>query len=139
MLRKAYTTLFYHFTWATWERLPILDASIERFLYRTMEAEVGRLGGETLAINGTVDHVHLVVLLPAKIAPSRLMQQVKGVSAQAGRDLRSREELFRWQHGYGAFSLSRPHVASAICYVERQKERHAAGTLWHEWERIGSE
>ena len=135
MLRKAYTAFFYHFVWATCERLPLIEPEMERELYRSIEAEVAKMGGETLAVGGMEDHVHLVVCLPSKLAPCRLMQQVKGVSSQVGRELRGRDTLFRWQHGYGAFSLSRPHVARAVAYVNRQKEHHSHEKLWHEWER----
>jgi putative transposase len=136
MRSKAYTVLYYHFIWKTWERQPLISEMLERPLYRCMEGEVERLGGVVMAIGGTHNHVHLVVQLPAHIAPSRLMQQVKGVSAQFGRDFLGGDQLFRWQHGYGAFSLSRTHLEAAIRYTNHQKIHHATGQLWNEWEKF---
>ncbi|MGC4047927.1 MAG: transposase [Armatimonas sp.] len=135
MQTKAYAVLYYHFVWKTWEGHPLITEALVRPLYRCIESEVERLGGTAMAIGGTANHVHLVVQLPTQVSPSRLMQQVKGVSAQFGRDFLGEEKLFRWQHGYGVFTLSRPHLKKAISYTNNQKEHHDCEQLWSEWEQ----
>jgi putative transposase len=139
LLRKSYTAIFHHFVWATYERLPLIHAELERPLYRCIEAEVRKCGAEVIALGGIEDHVHLLVHLPGKIASARLMQQVKGVSAQFGRDFLGEDSLFRWQHSYGAFSLSRNHIDRVILYVENQKIHHARQKTWEDWECTGIE
>ena len=135
LLRKAYSVLFYHFVWTTQERLPLITEDLERPLHRCIESEVLRLGGKLIVLGGMPDHLHLVVHLPTKVAPSRLMQQVKGVSAQFSRGFLADEALFRWQHGYGVFSLSRSHIEKVVPYVQNQKRHHAEHKLWQEWEQ----
>ncbi|MGC4045221.1 MAG: transposase [Armatimonas sp.] len=135
MQTKAYAVLYYHFIWKTSGGNPLITEALERPLNRCIEGEVERLGGTVMAIGGTANHIHLVVQLPTQISPSRLMQQVKGVSAQFGRDFLGDDKLFQWQHGYGVFTLSRPHLKKAIAYTKNQKEHHDCQQLWNEWEQ----
>ena len=51
------------------------------------------------AMGGTSDHVLLLVRLHPSIAVARLMAEVKGFSSHA-------VSRFRWQKGYGVFSVS---------------------------------
>lgn len=91
-----------------------------------------------LALGGMPDHVHMVLRYPAKLGISKLLQQLKGISSHFAND-RLGLPLFRWQDGYGAFSLSRSHLTAAIEYVEHQEEHHAGGKLWPEWEETHEE
>lgn len=46
-----------------------------------------------------------------------------------------RERLFRWQPGYGVFSVSPNHVKAVIAYIRNQKQQHADGKTHDDWER----
>lgn len=37
------------------------------------------------------------------------------------------------------FSVSRSHLKRVIAYVRNQKQHHASGNLWPEWEETDSE
>ncbi len=77
--------------------------------------------------------MHLIVSLPGALSLSALMQAVKGASSAVAAQ---QEGDFMWQHGYGAFSISPPHVDRAIAYVENQREHHDLQKTWDYWERI---
>jgi REP element-mobilizing transposase RayT len=77
--------------------------------------------------------------LPTKLAPSKLMQQVKGVSSALVNDLRHQTGAFRWQEGFAAFSVCRPHTGKVVAYVENQKRHHAEGTTWQSLEETDEE
>jgi putative transposase len=82
-----------------------------------------------LAIGGMPDHIHLVVKFPTTCSVAELMKQVKGVSSAFANDLNQRKIRFRWQEGYGVFSISRSHVKAVIQYVLNQKQHHAEGSV----------
>ena len=42
---------------------------------------------------------------------------------------------FRWQGGYGAFTLRKTDLPIVEAYVLRQKEHHAASDVHADWER----
>ena len=143
-MRRSKSEIYLHFVWATHRRLPLIVPELEPDLYSVLTHEAIGVGCEVLALNGTMDHVHLLLRTPTKRCPSQLMQQIKGASSSWGRQTclatqRISAEPFGWQDGYGVFSLSRSHLGRVISYIENQKTRHATNKLWAEWEESGEE
>ena len=96
------------------------------------------MGCTVLAVNGTEDHVHVLVLMPAGLAVAALVKQMKGVSSRiASQSLLPGQ--FRWQGHYGAFSISRWDMGKVRRYIEEQKEHHADGSLVPELEEATEE
>jgi putative transposase len=96
-----------------------------------MIGKADSLGCIVHAINGTEDHVHLVTSIPPTLSISEFVKKIKGSSSHYRNKVMLPEtERFRWQAGYGAFSLSKRQLDIAIAYVENQKQRHADNQLW---------
>jgi len=133
-MRRNKLVLYLHLAWATWDRLPLITPDIERRLYRNIEGEARKMGCAVLALNGTSDHVHLIVSFPTTVTIANLVKQVKGVSSHFVNETLQPETQFKWQGGYGAFTVSRWDLPKIIHYVKRQKEHHEAGSLWAELE-----
>lgn len=134
-MRRSKIGVFIHMVWATWDRLPLLTPEAEHQAYRTIGAKCKELGVDMVAIGGVEDHVHLLVRLPATLAVADLAKHVKGSSGhllakQAG----ARDQFFKWQGAYGAFSVSPHDLRTVSDYIAHQKEHHAAGTLIPDWE-----
>ena len=119
--------LFYHLVWSTRGRHPWLTAEVEPVAHGLIREKSLALGARVHALNGTEDHVHLVVELPPKLSISRFIGQVKAVSST----MLNRQVLqgFGWQPEYGAFTVTPKHLPTVVGYVESQKERHARGRL----------
>ncbi len=133
-MRRNKLALYLHLVWATWDRLPLITPEIERRLHRNIESEARKIGGTVLVLNGTSDHVHLVVSFPTTVTIANLVKQVKGVSSHFVNETLRPEAQFKWQGGYGAFTVSRWDLPKIIRYVKRQKEHHEADDLWLELE-----
>jgi len=138
-MRRSKVQMYFHLVWGTWRRQPLVTPEIEREVYRCIEAEVRKSKCVPVAIGGIPDHVHLAVKTPSNIDISKLMQQVKGVSSTFVRDQLTPGELFRLQEGYAVFSVCPNHIKNVIAYIENQKQHHAEGTLWAEWEETDEE
>ena len=123
-----YCQLYYHLVWTTKERQPLLAGERETVIYDFLRAKAIGLGGFVYALNGTEDHVHLVVSLPPRLALSDFIGQVKGVASARFNRLGS-HPLVYWQEEYGAFTFDGKRLPNVIDYVERQKAHHAARTL----------
>jgi len=128
-LHQTRAALFVHVTWATWDRLPLLYGEVEERVYRAIGAECAALGARVVALGGVEDHVHLLVCLPTSLGLSQLMKQVKGVSAHLVTHEISTSEFFKWQGGYGAFSVSPRHLRQVSNYIINQRQHHTIGTL----------
>jgi REP element-mobilizing transposase RayT len=120
--------------------MPLVALEIEAALFHCIAQEAARLRCEVLAIGGMPDHVHVIAAFPATVTFGQFAKQVKGVSSRLAKDrLLLPESFFAWQEGYGLFTLSPNHVDRAIVYVRKQKEHHAAGHVWAEWEETDEE
>lgn len=137
-MRQSRVEIYLHFVWATADRMWLIKPTIRRPLYRCLEGQARETGCTVLAIGGMPDHVHLLLRMPATAAAAKVVQQLKGVSSKFVHDeLGAR--LFKWQEGYGAFSISRGHVKRVIAYVEGQADHHAGGELWPAFEETYEE
>jgi putative transposase len=129
-MRAPFTQLYLHLVWATWDRHPFLVPEIRGRVYECIQAECVALRVSVIAIGGIVDHVHLLVRVPATVAPAELVKRVKGASSHmVNHDLRA-PFYFKWQGAYGAFSVSKRHVPMIREYVLRQEDHHRDQTLY---------
>ena len=131
-----YWKLYYHFVWGTKNRLPLIDATFEPDLYRVVAAKVKEMGGFVHAIGGMVDHVHLAVSAPPKIAPAKFIGDVKGNSSHFVNHVIKPDFEFYWQNEYGVFSFSERSLSTVVRYIHNQKQDHMEGTLIAAMERI---
>jgi REP element-mobilizing transposase RayT len=99
-------------------------------VYDCIQAECTGLRVDLVAIGGIEDHVHVLVRIPPSIAISYLVQQLKGVSSHLANHSAAAEYVFKWQGGYGAFTVSKRSVADVRDYILNQEERHQTGRLY---------
>jgi putative transposase len=138
-MRAPYTQLYLHGVWATWDRLPLVSPAIELAVYAAIRAKCDDLKCPCLAIGGMPDHVHLLVRLHTSVSVADLLKEVKGSSSHLVTHMIQPGEFFKWQGGYGAFTVGKTDVPDVIAYVERQKQHHAGGDVWGEWEQTLTE
>jgi REP element-mobilizing transposase RayT len=104
--------------------------------YVGIAAEAVALRAEVLEIGGIQDHVHVLVRFPTTVAVAQLVKQMKGSSSHLiGHRIGCSDE-FKWQGGYGAFTVSKPGVRQVRDYIRAQREHHALGTLDADLEAI---
>ena len=135
-MSAAYADLFVHLIWATFGRAAWISESIEKPLYAAMADKGRELRCPPLAIGGIADHVHLLVALSPAVAVATLVKEIKGASAHLITHRLAPDAIFRWQTGYGAFSLRKDDTSTVRRYILHQKEHHASKTLRPEWERF---
>lgn len=117
--------IHYHFVFATKYRKPVLRGEIGREVREITRAVCKRLGVEILSGHVRPDHVHLLVSSPPHLAPSRLMQAVKGkTSHKLLSDWRKLRKAFWGRHlwGRGYFVASSGNVTDEVIaeYIKNQ-------------------
>ncbi|MBI5515038.1 MAG: IS200/IS605 family transposase [Deltaproteobacteria bacterium] len=128
-MRRTYVSLYVHAVWSTEHRAALLEEVWEAHLYATMGARCVDLGACPIAIGGVADHVHVLARLPATLAPSRLVGDLKGETSHLIRHRLKPGCDFHWQRGYGVFSVSARGTDFVREYVLTQRHHHAVGTL----------
>ncbi|HZA97841.1 MAG TPA: IS200/IS605 family transposase [Gemmatimonadales bacterium] len=105
-MADTYLSLRVHLVWATKNRRPWLDPEWRPRLFASAAAVIARRGGKLLCAGGVRDHIHLYLEPPSTIALSELVTSIKTTTSKWIHDTFSHRREFRWQHGYGAFSVT---------------------------------
>ncbi len=130
----THTNLVYHIVFGTKDRAPLITPLWEHELYRSLAATVGNHKGELIEINGTTDHVHMLVRLLPATAVADFLRELKSVSSKWIR--RNHNPKFRWQRRYGAFSVSESDTAVVRDYIRQQKRHHTRRSFDSEYRTI---
>lgn len=118
---------YYHTVWTTKNREATITPEIEPRLFAYIVSKAAELGVYVYAINGWTDHLHLVVAIPPKRSVAEVVKMLKGASSHYVNQERLGDGRFRWQEGYGVFSLGEKQRAAAVNYVRNQKSHHREG------------
>ena len=121
---ESYTNLLYHLVFSTKDRRPLITPDKEVRLYEYMGGIVRELGGISLELNGTEDHVHQLATLRPDKAISDVLRDLKSNASGWMHDVFPSLKDFSWQRGYGAFTVSQSNVEDVRNYIRRQKEHH---------------
>ena len=81
-MANTFTNLTYHIVFSTKGRRALITTALEPKLHKYIGGIIRELDGSLLEINGTRDHVHLLVKLPPKLAVSDALQIVKANSSK---------------------------------------------------------
>ena len=120
--------LYYHLTWATKNREPLIELEMEEQLYAYLVRKAAELDVYFYAVNGWHDHLHVIAAIPPKHAVADVVKHLKGASAHyVNHDLHAAAQ-FQWQRGYGALTLGKKQKTRAVEYVQRQKRHHEQHT-----------
>jgi REP element-mobilizing transposase RayT len=123
-LGHTYTNILIHALFSTKNRQPWLDVEVRDELFRYLGGTVNELGGQSLLVNGPLDHVHMLLVQPATLSLADLMEKVKANSSGWIKKRWSKCGYFSWQTGYTAFSVSKSHVEQVKRYIRNQEEHH---------------
>jgi REP element-mobilizing transposase RayT len=136
----AFWRNYVHLVWTTKNRQSFIHETIESQLYAYIVSRCAEMECHVYAINGTGDHLHLVLAIPPKHGIAEVVKMLKGASSHFVNQVLSPVEFnFQWQRGYGCFSLGHTQLARAVEYVEAQKEHHARQTTNAWLERTSEE
>jgi putative transposase len=123
-MSHAHVSNLVHCIFGTKERFPFIDSSMESRLWPYIGGIARENKMKALAIGGTADHVHTLLLIPPTLNIAKAVQLIKGGSSKWIHDTFQNAQKFAWQEGYGAFSVSSSQVQKTIAYIGAQKEHH---------------
>jgi len=121
----TYTKLHYHLVFSTKNRQRFITPAIEDELHKYISGILRNIDGTCVEINGMPDHVHILAILPPKIAVSDALRTIKANSSKWVHETRRELQDFAWQDGYAAFTVSKSQVDPVQQYIRDQKLHHA--------------
>jgi len=132
----VYHHLVYHYIWGTKNKLPLITTSIEARLYPYIGYKCKEYGYFLHAVNGTQDHVHLLVTLTPSILVENVAKKIKGSSSHYINKETDLGEILYWQAGYGVITIRENEIPKVVNYIKRQKEHHFSGDLMNTFENL---
>ncbi len=132
-MANTYSQIYVHFVFSVQNRMSLISPKWQSELYQYMSSIIMNQGHKTYAINGMPDHVHILVSMNPKQAPSDLMHSVKRSSSLWVNNKRLVVGKFAWQEGFGAFSYGKSQIPKIAKYIEKQKEHHKKQTFREEY------
>lgn len=125
-MAQSHCNLIYHIVFSTRNREPWLDDAIQTRLYEYLGSAIKREGGAALIVNGTADHIHLLVKWRQDKTVADMVRALKANSSGWIHKSFAGKNAFAWQAGYGAFTVSQSQVEKARRYIKNQKKHHKA-------------
>ncbi len=123
-MSSSYTNLIYHIIFSTKDRRPLITEAYQERLYDYIGGTIRGLGGISLALNGTEDHLHLLAKLRPDKSVSDVLRDLKANASGWMHDVFPALGDFSWQRGYGAFTVSQSQIESVRDYIAGQQEHH---------------
>ena len=93
-------------------------------MYDCITAALKKKRQRVLAINGTPDHMHVLVGMTPEISIDNIQATIRSVSTAFVNDSKLTISPFNWQEGYCAFSFHYTEIDEMVKYINEQKILH---------------
>ncbi len=123
-MSHTYSSNHVHCVFSTKERIPRITPEIQLKLWFYIGGISRNHGFAACVVGGSEDHVHALLTVPPSIAIAEAIQAVKTVSSKWIHETWFDQKDFKWQRGYGAFSVGISQLNDTIAYIKNQAEHH---------------
>jgi REP element-mobilizing transposase RayT len=127
---------FAHLVFSTKNREPLISGDVASRIYAYMAGIVNDKRAAVMAINGMPDHVHLLIKSSKTVSDADFMKELKGGSSTWINEQRIVPGRFKWQAGYGWFSVSPKDIGQVKAYIEKQAEHHKKRSFQEEYRKF---
>ena len=132
-MANTYTQNYIQYVFAVQNRISLIKNEWKDELYKYMTGIINQHEHKLLSIGGMTDHIHALVSMHPKQAPSDLMYELKRSSSLWINENKFVVGKFSWQEGFGAFSYSQSQISRVSKYIENQETHHKKKTFREEY------
>ena len=120
-----------HIIFSTQGRRPVIKPEFSNDLFAYLGGIVREIDATALIINGTADHVHMLLRIRPAQSAAEIVRVVKANSSKWVHAKWSSD--FAWQTGYGVFSVSESNVTAVKKYIAEQEKHHKKHSFQEEF------
>ncbi len=121
----AFTKMYVQLVFAVHKRENILFKSIRPRIFEYISGIIKDQKHKSIIVNGTSDHVHILIGLNPSVSVSDTVHDIKRGSSLFINNNKLVAGKFSWQEGYGGFTYSRSQIENVYRYIENQEAHHA--------------
>jgi putative transposase len=133
MKPNTFTKLYVHCIFTPKGRNSLLTDSIRVKVHKYIYGIIQGKKCYPVAINGTKDHIHLLVGFPPTLAVSDLIRDIKRSSALFINSQVNSYLKFNWQEGFGGFTVGYRELDDLCKYIITQEEHHKKKSFRNEY------
>jgi len=123
-----------HLIFSTKDRRPLIAEAVQEKLDAYMTGALRNMDCPSIIVKSVEDHIHVLFFLSRNHALSMIVKELKVESSKWMK--RQGLDGFRWQGGYGAFSVSQSRIESVKKYIADQEAHHRKVTFEEEFRRF---
>jgi REP element-mobilizing transposase RayT len=116
--------------YSTENRRNLIVAELRPKLWEFKGSITNQKGIHLISAGGTANHAHLLIALPPILTLAKALQTIKAYSS---RWMSEHGVDFKWQEGYGAFSVSPSQTQTVVSYIQNQEKHHAKRSFEEEF------
>ena len=136
MKPNTYTKLYVHCVFSPKGRESLLTESLRTSVHKYIYGVIKGNNCNPIAINGTEDHIHILVGFNPMTCISDLIRDIKRSSALYVNSNRLSPWKFTWQEGYGAFTVGYRELDKVYKYILNQEVHHSKEKFSEEYIHI---
>lgn len=135
-MAQSLSKIYVHIVFHTKYSQPLIRPEVEPELYAYIGAIIKANDSVPIKINGVENHIHILAILSKNIALSKFLEEIKRNSSRWIKTKGKIYSNFKWQGGYGAFSVNPKGVKTVKRYIENQKEHHKKVSFKEEYIKL---
>jgi putative transposase len=136
-MSQSLSKILVHIVFSTKQRYPFLSSEdIRREMQAYLAGIAKQWDSPPLIVNGTSDHMHLLVNLTKRYALMEVIKELKRGSSVWIKEKAGMLRKFHWQDGYGAFSVSQSQANVVKNYIAGQEEHHQKISFQEEFREL---
>lgn len=139
MKPNTYSKLYVHCVFTPRGKSSLLTDSIRNRVHKYIYGIISEKKCYPVAINGTEDHIHILVGFPPTICISDLIRDIKRSSSMFINNEVKSYIKFSWQEGFGAFTVGYRELDHVYKYILNQEEHHRVKKFRDEYFQILNE
>ena len=121
-MSQSLSDVLLHIVYSTKDRRPFLqDAKIRRDLHSYLGGILKKRKCPAVEINSVADHLHILCRFDRNITIADLLRDVKASSSSFLKNKSNTLRGFKWQSGYGVFSVGQSQVPRVRKYIVEQE------------------
>jgi len=129
----TFTQIYVQLVFAVQNREAVLIRNIRPRVFEYMSGIITTMKHKSIIVNGTSNHVHILLGLNPSISVSDTVHDIKRSSSLFINNEKLCPGRFSWQEGYGGFSYGRSQIGEIYNYIDNQESHHQKRTFQQEY------
>ncbi|MCA1761760.1 MAG: IS200/IS605 family transposase [Cryomorphaceae bacterium] len=124
-MAQSLSKVYLHIIFGTKNWQPTIKDPYDEKLFAYIAGVCNSVDCAAIAVNGYLNHAHVLCRLAKNITISDLLETLKKRSSKWMKEQHESLENFYWQNGYAAFGIEEDSVERVSRYIRNQAVHHA--------------